>query len=165
MLNGLYETFSGRSWLPSEAWNFTPAERSAAYGCSNFFTKSPGRWLPYMLSPSMMTRSKGKVPCAFVICCAISYCGRSPVPLSPMAANLTESGLLGRGAVCAKIVAAASGARRRARDRGSRRHERAIVDVPGSSAGVIATEETEGTERIRHRDTETQQRNRVMRSR
>ena len=61
MLKGLYETFSGRSWFPSDAWNFTPADSSGAYGCSNFFTKSAGCWLPYMLSPSMMTRSNGNV--------------------------------------------------------------------------------------------------------
>ena len=106
MLNGLYETFSTRSWLPNEAWNFTPAASSGAYGCSNFLTKSAGRWPPYMLSPSMMTRSNAKVARALAICCPTSYCGRSPVPLSPMTANFNEPGRLGsETAGCASTAA------------------------------------------------------------
>ena len=52
-----------------------------------------------------MTRSKGNAEWTFVICCASSYCGLSPVPLSPMAANFSESDLLGSGEDCAKSAA------------------------------------------------------------
>src|SRR5438067_6499560 len=43
-----------------------------------------------MLSPSMMTRSNGRRACTAAICCASSYCARSPVPLSPITANVTD---------------------------------------------------------------------------
>src|SRR5262245_60670035 len=108
MLYGSYDTFSGRSWLPSDAWNLTFAASRAAYGCSNFLTKSAGFCPPYMLSPSMMTRSNGNLEWAVVICCPMSYWGRSPVPLSPMAANFTESARFGRATDCAKTPVHAS---------------------------------------------------------
>src|SRR5262245_26947865 len=65
-----------------------------------------------MLSPSMMTRSKGKVACSFAICCPTSYCGRSPVPLSPIATNFSEPARLGRATVCATRSATARNATR-----------------------------------------------------
>jgi hypothetical protein len=49
----------------------------------------------------MITSSNGNRARADVICCAMSNCGRSPVPLSPMTANFTESGRLGSAARCA----------------------------------------------------------------
>src|SRR5262245_21077501 len=56
-----------------------------------------------MLSPSMITRLNGNLACTRVICCATSYWGRSPVPLSPMAANFSESVRFGRTTIdCAK---------------------------------------------------------------
>src|ERR1700731_856958 len=48
-----------------------------------------------MLSPSMMTMSKGNRWCHRSIWFATSYSGCSPVPLSPNAAYFSESGLLG----------------------------------------------------------------------
>src|SRR5262245_6521217 len=108
MLNASYDTFSGRSWLPSDAWNLTLAASSAAYGCWNLLTKSLGDCPPYMLSPSMMTRSNGNFEWLLVICRATSYWGRSPVPLSPMTANFTESERFGSATDCAKTPAQAS---------------------------------------------------------
>src|SRR6185503_14023699 len=49
----------------------------------------------------------------FAICCASSYCGRSPVPKSPMAANFSEPGVLGSGEACAKSAAHATAATKR----------------------------------------------------
>ena len=43
----------------------------------------------------MMTISNGNVACPAAICAATSYCGLSPVPVSPMTANFSESGALG----------------------------------------------------------------------
>src|SRR5947208_699862 len=54
-----------------------------------------------MLSPSMMTRSNANVAWTRVISAAMSYCGLSPVPLSPKAANLTDPGADGRTTSCA----------------------------------------------------------------
>src|SRR5215472_4539595 len=48
-----------------------------------------------MLSPSMMTRSKAKTLWNVAIWSATSYCGFSPVPESPMTANLTDPGRFG----------------------------------------------------------------------
>src|ERR1700674_1637541 len=48
-----------------------------------------------MLSPSMITNSNGKTWRALSICGATSYWGCSPVPISPIAAKRTESGLSG----------------------------------------------------------------------
>ena len=44
-----------------------------------------------MLSPSMIANSYGKTECAFHICAPVSVCARSPVPLSPITRNFTES--------------------------------------------------------------------------
>src|ERR1700758_3358846 len=43
-----------------------------------------------MLSPSIITKSKGNCWRSVVIRSATWYCGASPVPMSPIAANLTE---------------------------------------------------------------------------
>src|SRR5580704_2198891 len=49
-----------------------------------------------MLSPSMITKLNGNVRRALIICWATSYWGFSPVPMSPIAAKRTESGLSGK---------------------------------------------------------------------
>src|SRR5258708_34978022 len=43
-----------------------------------------------MLSPSIITKSNGNSCRTAFIRFATSYCGTSPVPMSPIAANLTE---------------------------------------------------------------------------
>src|SRR4029079_1239372 len=48
-----------------------------------------------MLSPSMSTKSNGNDERDDTSCRATSYCGGSPVPLSPMTANLSESAACG----------------------------------------------------------------------
>src|ERR1700722_19669825 len=48
-----------------------------------------------MLSPSMMTNSKGNFPWAASITAAVWNWGSSPVPLSPMTAKRTESAVSG----------------------------------------------------------------------
>ena len=118
----------------------TPAVSRDAYGNSNFLTKSAGLCLPYMLSPSMMTRSKGKVPWTFVICCAIWYWGRSPVPLSPIAANFSESDLLGSDVDCAKSAVEATAAARRSIER-ERRTQKPCTETANLSIA--------GTHRVR----------------
>src|ERR1044071_8554318 len=87
-----------------------------------------------MLSPSMMTRSNAHTSCAFSICLAISYCGRSPVPLSPMAANFSESVRLGKEREgCPKTAADVSTAKRTAIAR--RLPARDIVVILGRGHG------------------------------
>src|SRR5436190_19290960 len=63
-----------------------------------------------MLSPSMITSSKGKVACSLVICPATSYWALSPVPLSPIAANFNESDRFGSAAAPATRPATAAAA-------------------------------------------------------
>src|SRR6266404_9229510 len=48
-----------------------------------------------MLSPSIITKSKGNSCRTVFIRSATSYCGDPPVPMSPIAANLTEPDLSG----------------------------------------------------------------------
>src|SRR5258708_21889344 len=48
-----------------------------------------------MLSPSIITKSNGNCCRSVFIRSATSYCGASPVPMSPIAANLTEPILSG----------------------------------------------------------------------
>ena len=61
-----------------------------------------------------MTRSKGKrrVELRHLLA-PPRYCGRSPVPLSPIAANFSESGRLGSGEDCARSAARTRRRRRR----------------------------------------------------
>ena len=59
-------------------------------------TKSCGCWRPYMLSPSMITSSNGNRARAIAICSPTSYSGALPLPVSPIAANFSESGRAGR---------------------------------------------------------------------
>src|SRR5688572_28021748 len=67
------------------------------YGISNFLWKSRALSAPYMLSPIMSTNSYGKRWCVSVNTLASRYWFESPVPLSPMTANLRVSfGLFGR---------------------------------------------------------------------
>ena len=112
-----------------------PPSSSGAYGCSNFLTKSAGLWPPYMLSPSMMTRSNGNAAWVFAICCRdLDAAARSPVPLSPIAANFSESGLVGERRLCeappdAAAATKSSEVRRRRRGRGHRRTTQTIHAV------------------------------------
>src|SRR5215471_3082686 len=62
-----------------------------------------------MLSPIITTSGKGNRACQAASCSPASYCGRSPVPLSPMTANFSVSGLLGSG-TCARDGAPACAA-------------------------------------------------------
>src|SRR5687768_214782 len=48
-----------------------------------------------MLSPTRMTNSYGNTACDFQICAATSYCGFSPVPVSPSTAKRREFGAVG----------------------------------------------------------------------
>src|SRR5712691_2448353 len=48
-----------------------------------------------MLSPSMITKSKGNCPRKFTIWRPTSYCSLSPVPLSPITAKRTDFGCSG----------------------------------------------------------------------
>src|SRR5712692_9983335 len=59
-----------------------------------------------MLSPSMRTISNGNLTRVATICRATSYSTRSPVPLSPITANLTASGFALAGSSCARNVPA-----------------------------------------------------------
>src|SRR5690349_8387358 len=67
-----------------------------------------------MLSPIITTIGKSNLACQVFISSPISYCGLSPVPLSPMMANFKESGLFGSVAWpagaswCATAVATAA---------------------------------------------------------
>src|SRR5947209_1003087 len=49
-----------------------------------------------MLSPSINAKVKLNSLCASTISRPVSYCGRSPVPISPNAANRTDVDLFGR---------------------------------------------------------------------
>ena len=60
----------------------------------------------------MIANSYGKAACAFHICAPVSVCARSPVPLSPITRNLTESLPIGG---CTSMAADIAGRRRRRR--------------------------------------------------
>src|SRR5262249_38228040 len=57
-----------------------------------------------MLSPIITTSGNGNRACHSASSCPTSYSGRSPVPLSPMTANFSVSGLFGSG-TCACAAA------------------------------------------------------------
>src|SRR3954451_16107428 len=81
-----------------------------------------------MLSPIITTSSYGNRPCQLAICSAMSYCRFSPLPLSPMTANLRESGLFGNSRSCAGAAATALGARAASAD----------VTVAGPAGATLA---------------------------
>ena len=58
---------------------------------------SAGVSAPMMLSPIMITKSKGNSSWNATICVATSYCPREPVPVSPTTANRTEPSFRGQG--------------------------------------------------------------------
>src|SRR5436305_14621200 len=56
-----------------------------------------------MLSPSMITNSKGNVPCSFNISSATSNWPLPPVPLSPITAKRTDFGFKGSFSASAAV--------------------------------------------------------------
>src|SRR5690348_9392908 len=88
-----------------------------------------------MLSPIITTKVKGNFSCDASICFAMSYWGGSPVPLSPMTANFSESDAFGSGVCCAAWIGAAARGEREGLPRsGWRENDAAPQQVSARSA-------------------------------